>query len=82
MVNLSPLGEANVVCSARDASGTVIPNALTIPTLKPLGHYAAYLSLTGKRGTMECNADTMVSAIALRFIGDEAFSTLPVILTD
>ncbi len=84
IVNLNPLGTANVVCSARDSSGTVIPNALAIPSLKPLGHHAAYLSgpLTGMRGTLECNSDTLVSAIALRLIGDEAFSTLPVILTD
>ena len=53
------------------------------PTLNLLGHYANYLfpSLMGKRGTLDCNADTLVSAIALRFIGD-AFSTLPVILPD
>ncbi len=84
IVNLNPLGAANLVCSARDASGAQIPDALTIPALKPLGHYAAYLSgaLMGKRGTLECNSDTLISAIALRFIGEEAFSTLPVILTD
>ncbi len=84
IVNLNPLLPANVVCSARDGSGTVIPDALTIPSLKPLGHYAGYLSrpLTGMRGTLDCSADTMVSAIAFRLIGDEAFSTLPVILPD
>ncbi len=84
IVNLNPLGVANVVCSARDALGAEIPEALALPALKPLGHYAAYLSgpLMDKRGTLECNSDTLVSAIALRFIGDEAFSTLPVILTD
>jgi len=84
IANLNPLVTANVVCTARDVSGTVIQNALTIPGLKPLGHYAGYLSgpLTGRRGTLDCNADTLVSAIALRLIGDEAFSTLPVILPD
>ena len=84
IVNLNPLGAAHVACSARDASGAEIPNAITIPALKPQGHYAAYLSgpLAGKRGTLECNSDTLVSAIALRLIGDEAISTLPVILTD
>lgn len=82
IVNLNPLVAANVVCSARDGSGTVIPDAITIPSVKPLGHYAGYLSqpLKGMRGTLDCSADTMVSAIALRLIGDEAFSTLPVIL--
>jgi hypothetical protein len=84
IVNLNPMVAANVVCSARDASGAVIPNALTIPALKPLGHYAGYLSssLKGRRGTLDCSCDTLVSAIALRLIGDEAFSTLPVIVPD
>ncbi len=82
IANLNPSAAAHVVCTARDQSGAAIPNALTIPTLNPLGHYANYLfpALTGKRGTLECNADTLVSAIALRFIGTDAFSTLPVIV--
>ena len=37
-------------------------------------------ALTGKRGTLDCTADTLISAIALRFIGTDAFSTLPVIV--
>ncbi len=84
IVNLNPSGPAHVTCVARDESGTVIPDAITIPTLKPLGHYANYLfpALTGKRGTLECSADTLLSAIALHVIGTEAFSTLPVIVND
>lgn len=84
IVNMNPLAPAHVVCTARDQSGAVIPNALTIPTLNPMGHYADYLfpALTGKRGTLDCAADTLVSAIALRFIGTDAFSTLPVIVND
>ncbi len=84
IANLNPMGAAHVVCTARDQSGAVIPNALTIPTLNPMGHYADYLfpALTGKRGTLECYADSLVSAIALRFIGTDAFSTLPVIILD
>jgi hypothetical protein len=84
IVNLNPMVAANVVCSARDASGAVIPDALTIPALQPLGHFAGYLpsSLKGRRGTLDCSCDTLVSAIALRLIGDEAFSTLPVIVPD
>ncbi len=80
--NLNPIAAAHVACTARDHSGAVIPNAPTIPTLNPSGHYANYLSpvLTGKRGTLDCAADTLVAAIALRFIGTEAFSTLPVIV--
>jgi len=82
--NLNPSGAAHVVCTARDQSGAVIPNAVTIPTLNPLGHYAGYLfpALTGKRGTLDCSADTLVSAIALRSIGTGAFSTLPAIVND
>jgi hypothetical protein len=80
--NLNPSAAAHVVCAARDQWGTAIPNAVTIPTLNPSGHYANFLfpALTGKRGTLDCTADTLVSAIALRFIGTDAFSTLPVIV--
>ncbi len=82
IANLNPSVPAHVGCTARDDSGAVIPNALTIPTLNPMGHYANYLfpALAGKRGALECYADTLVSAIALRFIGTDAFSTLPVIV--
>ena len=80
IANLNPNAAAHVTCTARDQWGSVIPNAVTIPTLNPSGHHANYLfpALTGKRGTLECTADTLVSAIALRFIGTDAFSTLPV----
>jgi len=84
MVNLHPGASAHVACTARDQTGTEIPNALTIPTLNPLGHFAGDLfpALTGKRGTLDCRADTMLSAIALRAIGTDAFSALPVIVKD
>jgi sugar lactone lactonase YvrE len=80
--NLNPIAAANVTCIARDQWGAVIPDAVTIPALSPSGHYAGYLfpPLTGKRGMLDCTADTLVSAIALRSIGTEAFSTLPVIV--
>ncbi len=47
-----------------------------------MGHHSGYdyLALAGKRGTLTYSAYTSVSAIALRFIGYEAFSTLPVIV--
>ena len=82
IANLNPIAAAHVTCTARDQWGTVIPNAVTIPTLNPSGHHANYLfpALTGKRGTLDCTADTLVSAIALRFVGTDAFSTLPVIV--
>jgi hypothetical protein len=80
--NLNPSASAHVTCVARDQGGTVIPNAVTIPTLNPLGHWGDYLfpALAGKRGTLDCSADTLVSAIAFRFIGTSAFSSLPVIV--
>ena len=82
VANLNPSQAVHVMCTARDQWGTVIPNAVTIPELKPSGHYASYLfpALTGKRGTLDCTADTLVSAIALRSVGTDAFSTLPVII--
>ncbi len=49
--------------------------------LPPKGHWAGYLfpALTGKRGTIDCSAGTLIAATALRFIGTNAFSSLPVI---
>jgi hypothetical protein len=81
IANLNPNAEAHVICIARDQWGSVVPNAVTIPALKPSGHHANshFPELTGKRGTLDCTADTLVAAIALRFIGTDAFSTLPVI---
>jgi sugar lactone lactonase YvrE len=80
--NFNPSVAANVVCTARDQLGAILPNAISIPSLSPLGHYSDYKypALTGKRGTLTCTADTLVSAIALRSIGSDAFSTLPVIV--
>jgi hypothetical protein len=72
---------ANVSCIARDSSGTVIPNAVPVPALSPLGHWANYLfpALTGLRGTIDCSSNTNIAATALRFIGANAFSSLPVV---
>lgn len=72
---------ANVTCTARDGAGNVIPNAVSVPLLSPLGHYAGYLfpALAGKRGTVSCSANTRIAALALRFIGNDAFSSLPVL---
>jgi hypothetical protein len=80
VVNLNPSASAHFVCTARDQSGVPIPDAVSIPPLGPLGHYTAFNlpSLTG-RGTLDCSADTLVSAIGLRSIGGDAISTLPVI---
>jgi hypothetical protein len=81
VVNLNPSAAAHFVCTARNQSGVPIPNAVSIPALGPLGHYTAFNFplLTGQRGTLDCSADTLVSAIGLRSIGGDAISTLPVI---
>jgi len=82
VANLDPSDRANITCTARDAAGTVVPNAVVVPALAPLGHWANYLfpALSGLRGTIDCTSDSTVSAIALRFVGSTAFSTLPVVL--
>jgi hypothetical protein len=81
IANLDPNTTANVVCVARDQSGVTIPNGVPTPPLNPLGHWANYLfpALTGKQGTIDCSANTLISAIGLRSIGTAAFSSLPVI---
>jgi sugar lactone lactonase YvrE len=68
-------------CTARDSSGIVIPNAVLLPSLNPLGHYSGYMypALTGKRGTITCTSNTNLAATAFRFIGNDAFSSLPVV---
>lgn len=81
VASLDSSSSANVTCLARDGAGTVIPNAVSVPLLSPLGHYAAYLfpALAGKRGSLSCSANTKIAALALRFIGNDAFSSLPVL---
>ena len=72
---------SNVVCTARDSGGSIIPSAIAVPPLAPQGHWANYLfpNLTGSRGTIDCVSNTNIAATALRFIGTKAFSSLPVI---
>lgn len=81
IVNADSTNPSTIACTATDSSGAAIPNALTIPTLPPGGHWANYLfpALMGKRGTLDCSASTRVGAIGLRFLGTNAFSTLTVI---
>jgi hypothetical protein len=81
IANLDPASVANVVCTARDALGNIIPNAVTPPALNPLGHWANYLfpALTGQRGTLDCSSNTRIGAIGLRALGVNALSSLPVI---
>jgi hypothetical protein len=81
LANLDPANSAGVTCIATDSTGATIPNGVPLPALSPLGHYANYLfpALTGKQGTLNCSANTLVAAIALRSIGGSAFSSLPVL---
>jgi hypothetical protein len=73
----------NVSCIARDPQGVTIPNAISVPLLNPHGHWSDYLfpALTGGRGTIDCTANTAISAVAFRFIGTTSsiFSSLPVL---
>jgi hypothetical protein len=81
IVNLDPVNNATVTCTARDALGNVIPNAVSVPALSPSGHWANYLfpALTGQRGTLDCSSTMKIGAIGLRALGTNALSSLPVI---
>jgi len=85
IANLDAATAATIACTARDPIGTLIPNAFTAatgpPQLAASGHWAGYLfpALAGKRGTIDCVSNTTIAATALRFIGTNAFSSLPVI---
>jgi hypothetical protein len=82
VANLDPTSAASLTCTARDSAGNVIPNALTVPSIPPLGHWASYLfpALAAQRGTIDCTSTTSIGVVALRFIGTNAFSSLPVVL--
>jgi hypothetical protein len=73
---------ASINCIARDASGRVIPNAITIPTLNALGHWADFQfpALSGLRGTFDCASTAKIGTVALRFLGTNSLSTLPILL--
>jgi hypothetical protein len=81
IANLDIANSANLSCTARDSQGNVIQNAISAPTLNPLGHWANYLfpALTGKRGTLDCTSNTQIGAVGIRALGANALSSLPVI---
>jgi hypothetical protein len=81
IANLDSTNAAAVSCTARDSNGNIVANAVSVPALNPLGHWANYLFplLTGLRGTLDCTSTTTIGAIAIRAIGTNAISTLPVI---
>ncbi len=76
VANLDPSNGANIFCTAYSSSGSIIPNAIQIPQLVHLGHWAGYQfpALSGLRGTIECTSNTNLSATALRFLGSELSS--------
>jgi sugar lactone lactonase YvrE len=81
IANIDPDNPATITCTARNNSGTTIAGAVSIPVLAPQGHYAAYNfpALVGQRGTLDCVSTTKIGAIALRFLGTDGLSSLPVI---
>jgi hypothetical protein len=88
IANLDPVNTGSLTCTALNSQGTPIPNPFAgSPTpppqqLNPLGHWAGFQfpALTGLRGTIDCVSNTTIGATALRFIGNDAFSSLPVIV--
>jgi hypothetical protein len=82
IANLDATTTANVECTARDPQGNVITNAVVVPALNPLGHWANYLfpALTSLRGTLDCTSNTKIGAIGIRALGGNAISSLPVIV--
>ena len=81
IANLDGANTANVNCTARDAQGNIVPNALSVPSLQPFGHWSgfSFQALMGLRGSIDCTSNTKVSAVATRALGYDAISTLPVI---
>lgn len=80
IANLDAINTGTVTCTARDSTGTIIPNAIPVLTLPPQGHGAGYNfpALFGYQGTLDCVSTTRMGVIALRFLGNDAFSALPV----
>ena len=80
VANLDPSKTASVSCTGRDGGGHSISKGSLSFALQPNGHYAATLPsvFNGIRGTLTCTSTALVSAISLRFQGNE-FTTLPVI---
>jgi hypothetical protein len=81
IANMDPVNPATVTCTARDSQGNVIPNAISVPGLNPMGHWAGYMfpALAGQRGTIDCSSNTKIGAIGLRALGNNALSSLPII---
>ena len=70
----------NVTCTAKDAAGNPIANAIPARTLPARGHWADFNfpALVGKRGIIECTSPGNISGVSLRFSGAGSFFSLPV----
>lgn len=81
VANLDAAATATVTCTARDSSGNPVANAIPTMTIPPLGHTQGYnyTALFGLRGTLDCVSTTKTGMIALRFLGNDAFSAFPII---
>jgi hypothetical protein len=81
IANLNATLAATVTCTARDSTGRIVPNAVVVPPIGPLGHWAnvSFPLLSGTRGTLDCSSTTTVAALAVRAIGTNAVSALPVV---
>ena len=81
IANLDPAQAATVVCTARNGAGVVIPNAVPVPVLQPMGHWSGFkfAPLAGQRGTLLCTANTKIAMIGLRSMTNGAISSLPVV---
>lgn len=82
LANMDAVNAANVTCTALNGTGAAIPGAVVVPALNPQGHWAAFNFplLVGNRGTLDCVSSTRIGVTALRFLGNDALSSLPVIL--
>jgi|GEM_PF-60987 len=82
IANLNPTSDAQLTCVLRDSEGQLFAGWTLNLTVPVMGHWAGYYfpPLLGMRGQIECTANTLVAAVALRAIGSDAFSTLPVAL--
>lgn len=79
IANMDISKQANVTCTARDSNGNVVPNAITVAPLNPLGHFANYLfpALTGLRGYIDCTSNARIGAMGIRALGNNGISSLP-----
>jgi hypothetical protein len=82
IANMDASNTANVTCTARDSQGNVIANAVSVPALSSNGHWAkaSFDGLKGLQGTIDCSSNTKIGAIAIRALGLDTISTLPVIV--